>query len=72
MIQKVRFTYTVDVYIKGNNEEQIMDYARNATPSEALEDAMKNGRYVAEEYDEFVLSDVKDDSEYDIDLTEGR
>lgn len=72
MIQKIRFTYTVDVYIKGNNEEQIMDYAINTTPSEALEDAMKSGHYVAEEYDEFVLSDIKDDSEYDIDLTEGR
>ena len=71
MIQKVRFTYTVDVFIKGDSEDQIMDYMRNTTPNEAFRKASKSGHYVEEAYDEFVLADIRPDSDYDIDLTKG-
>ena len=71
MIQKVRFTYTVDVFIKGDSEDQIMDYMRNTTPAEAFREASKSGHYVEDAYDEFVLADIMPDSDYDIDLTTG-
>lgn len=71
MIQKVRFTYTVDVFIKGDSEDQIIDYMRNTTPAEAFREASKSGHYVEDAYDEFVLADIMPDSDYDIDLTKG-
>ena len=71
MIQKERFTYTVDVFIKGDSEEQIEEYMRDHTPAEAFRDASKSGHYVDEAYDEFVLADIRPDSGYDIDLTKG-
>ena len=70
MIQKVRFTYTVDVFIKGDSEDQIMGYMRDTTPAEALKEASKSGHYINEAYDEFVLCDVRDNRACDIDLTE--
>lgn len=69
IIQKVRLTYTVDVFIKGKNEDQIMDYIRQMTPREIYLAASKSGHYIEESFDEFVLADIKPDSEYDIDLT---
>ena len=70
MIQKVRFTYTVDVFIKGDSEEQIEEYMRDHTPAEAFRDASKSGHYIDDAYDEFVLCDVRDNRACDIDLTE--
>ena len=69
MIAKVKMTYTVDVFVKGENEEQIMDWARQHTPSEAQDDAAKSGHYIDERYDEEIIAYVRENSVYDIDLT---
>ena len=69
IIQKVRLTYMVDAFIKGENEDQIMNYIREMTPRGIYEVASENGRYVEESFDEFVLADVRPDSDCDIDLT---
>ena len=69
MIAEVRLTYTVDVIVKGDDEDQIMDWAREHTPSEAVDDAQKRGRYPGETWDEEIISYRKDDAGYDIDIT---
>jgi len=70
MIAKVRLTCTVDVFVKGESEDQIMDWAREHTPSEASDDAAKSGNLIDENYEEEILCCVRDDSIPDIDLTE--
>ena len=70
MIAKVRLTYSVDVFIKGDSEDQIMDWARQTTPSGAEDEASKARRIIDENYDEEILCFVRDDSVYDIDISE--
>ena len=69
MIQKVRLTYSVDVFVKGDSAEQIMEWALERTPTEAYREASRSGHEITEHYDEIVLANVRDESEYDIDLT---
>ena len=69
MIAKVRLTHSVDVFVKGDNEEQITDWMMEHTPSEAVDDATKNRKIVYEDYDEEWLCEVDPNGEWDIDLT---
>ena len=68
MIAKVRLTYTVDVFVKGDSEDQIMDWAREHTPSEAADDVAKRGKTVNESWDEEIMAWV--DGYPDIDISE--
>ena len=70
MIAKVKLSYTVTCFVKGESEDQIMDWAREHTPSEAQRDAFKSGHYIDESFDEEIVSYVREDSAYDIDLTD--
>lgn len=69
MIAKVKLSYVVTCFVKGESEDQIMDWAREHTPSEAQCDAAKSGHFINESYDEEIVSYVRGDSAYDIDLT---
>ena len=70
MIAKVRLTHMVDIFVKGDSEEQIMDWARQATPSGAEIETVRAEKIIDEDYGEEILCFVRDDSDYDIDLRE--
>lgn len=67
MIAKVKLTHTVTVFVKGENENQIMDWARYTTPSEAYANASSVDP--EEHYDEIIECFVREDSDCDFDLT---
>lgn len=59
---KVRLTHTVELFVEGKDEETIMDWLAQTTPEGAIHAA---GGNVAEEYDEEILCEVRNDSVVD-------
>lgn len=54
MKRYVTLTYKVRLVVESHEEESIYDWAYEHTPSEALDDAHKNGRFPREYYDEMI------------------
>lgn len=54
MKRYVTLTYKTTVVVEAENEDTIYDWAYASTPSEAVDDAHKNGRMPREEYDEYI------------------
>lgn len=50
----VTLTYKVTVVVEAENEDRIYNWAYENTPSEAYEDAIKNGRIAREDYKECI------------------
>lgn len=67
MIAKVRLTYSVELFVKADSEDQIQEWLNENTPEGALIAA--NG-YVTEDYDEEILCVVDDNSKADVDIRE--
>ena len=66
MIAKVKMTYSVECFIKADNDEQLQDWLNNHTPRDAF---LLANKYVQEDYDEEILCHVMDNSDYDIDIS---
>ena len=71
MIARVRLTYAVDVTVKGESQEQIVEWMNRTSPTEAFKEASKSGYYVEENYGEEFICPVMENSDYDIDITKG-
>ena len=65
MKARVRLTYSVELSVEGANEDVIMDWLEQTTPSEAHECAAKNGHIICEDYDEEIVCPIRDDSVVD-------
>ena len=63
----VTLTHKVTVIVEGDDIEQITDWAREHTPSEAADDCHKNGCQPSEDYDEYI-EPIEDSDEADIKL----
>ena len=59
---KVRLSYTVEMFVEGDSEEEIMDWLCATTPQEA-KDLAHNA--VDEEYEEEIVCFVDDNSDVD-------
>lgn len=62
---KVRLTHTVELFVEGKSEEQILDWLNCVTPEEAYLIAYNNGGHPGTVYDEEIVCEVRDDSEVD-------
>ena len=59
---KVRLTYTVEMFVEGQSEEEIQEWLLYTTPQEAKEVAINP---VDEFYDEEIICPVREDSDVD-------
>lgn len=50
----VTLTHKVTVIVEGDDIDQITNWARERTPSEAADDCHKNGYQPNEDYDEYI------------------
>ena len=70
MQAKVKLTYSVEVFVKADNMDQLQDWLNSTTPREAKEQAKtQTGNYVEENFEEEVLCQVMDNSDFDIDIS---
>lgn len=69
MVSKVKLTYSVEVFLKHDTEDQLSDWLNTHTPSDAAKMAKDNQKYVSEDYSEEIECRVRDDSDYDIDIS---
>lgn len=68
MKAKVKLSYSVELFVEADNEEQLRDWMSQITPSEAQDDARKNGKMIDESYSEEIICNVREDSDVDISI----
>lgn len=70
MVSKVRLVYSVDLYVKHESEDDLCEWLAETTPQGACEMAHEQtGGYPEESYDEEIICRVREDSDYDLDIT---
>ena len=62
---KVRLTHTVELFVEGKSEDQILDWLNQTTPEEAYLLAYDNDGQPESDYSEEIVCEVRDDSEVD-------
>lgn len=70
MISKVKLIYSVEAFVKHETEEQLSDWLDTHTPEEVATMVKDNNKILSSDYAEEVECRVRDDSDYDIDITQ--
>lgn len=63
---KVRLSYTVELFIEGESEDDIQNWLLYTTPTEAKQLAKENGNWIFEDHDEEIICMVDDESVVDV------
>lgn len=66
MVKKVRLTYSVEMFVKGESEEAIQEWLNCTTPAEAKKLAGDN--MVTEDYTEEIICTCSDDAVVDYEI----
>lgn len=63
---KVRLKHTVELFVRGNSEEEVQDWLNCHTPESVKKLLEENDKYVDEDYTETILCECESNSEEDI------